>query len=167
MESRQLGVDFDADRCVQCHACEVACKALHQVEPGIKWRRVVWIWSGQYPDVACRTVSLSCLHCENPPCETACPTGAIRKRPQDGIVVVDTVLCSGCRACLTACPFGVPRYGTTGKMQKCDLCVDRIEAGKEPACVATCPSGALRYGPVSDLSEKAMTLCQHCPVFQG
>jgi anaerobic dimethyl sulfoxide reductase subunit B (iron-sulfur subunit) len=158
MENRQLGFDFDAEKCVQCHACEVACKAAHQVELGIKWRRVVWFWSGQFPAVANRTVSLSCQHCGNPPCETVCPTGAIRKLPGYGIVVVDPARCIGCHSCLTACPFGVPQYGTTGKMQKCDLCVDRIEAGREPACVATCPSGALRFGPLNELSEKAMTL---------
>jgi anaerobic dimethyl sulfoxide reductase subunit B (iron-sulfur subunit) len=159
MINHQLGFDFDADKCVQCHACEVACKASHQVELGIKWRRVIWIWRGEFPKVACRTVSLSCLHCGNPPCEAACSAGAISKRPGDGIVVVDQVRCIGCHACLVACPFGVPQYGAAGKMQKCDLCVDRIEAGKEPACVATCPSGALRFGSLNELSEKTMTLC--------
>jgi DMSO reductase iron-sulfur subunit len=158
MENQQLGFDFDPEKCVQCHACEVACKASHEVEAGLKWRRIVWFWSGQFPDVACRTVSLSCQHCGDPPCESACPTGAIRKRSADGIVVVDPDRCVGCHTCLTACPFGVPQFGSTGRMQKCDLCLKRLEQGKEPACVATCPSGALRFGPLNELSEKAMAI---------
>ena len=152
---KQYGFDFDPGRCVQCHACEMACKALHRVERGVRWRRVVGIWRGTFPAVASRSVSFSCLHCGNPPCVAACPQGAIRKRPEDGIVVVDQGKCFGCHLCLMACPFGVPQFGADGKMQKCDLCVDLVAQGKEPACVATCPAGALRFGTLPELSEQA------------
>ena len=152
---KQYGFGFDAERCVQCHACEVACKSLHGIEPGIRWRRVVDIWDGQYPNVMNRTISFACLHCGDPACETVCPTGAIKKRTQDGIVVVNRDRCIGCHICLMACPFGVPQYGNDGKMQKCDLCVDLLAHGKEPACVATCPAEALHFGTMEELTEMA------------
>jgi anaerobic dimethyl sulfoxide reductase subunit B (iron-sulfur subunit) len=159
MAKEQYGFDFDASKCVQCHACEVACKASHNLELGIKWRRVVGIWDGHFPGVTSRTVSLSCLHCGNPPCEAVCPRGAIKKRLEDGIVTVDQEKCVGCHACLMACPFGAPQYGANGKMQKCDLCVDRVTQGKEPACVSTCPAGALSFGTLNGLSEQATKKC--------
>lgn len=151
---KQYGFAFDTERCVQCHACEVACKSLHNIEPGVKWRTVVDIWQGQYPDVMNRTISFACLHCGDPACETVCPTGAITKRVQDGIVVVDKDKCIGCHSCFLACPFGVPQYASDGKMQKCNLCVDRITQGKEPACVATCPAEALHFGPMEELADQ-------------
>ncbi|MFH1491469.1 MAG: 4Fe-4S dicluster domain-containing protein [Pseudomonadota bacterium] len=154
MIARQIGFDFEVDRCVQCHACEVACRSLHAAEPGIKWRRVTNLWGGSYPDLVSKTLSLSCLHCGEPACEAACPTNAIRKRAEDGIVVVDQSRCIGCRTCFLACPFGVPQFGADGKMQKCDLCVDRLAQGKEPACVATCPADAIHYGPMDELVRR-------------
>jgi len=156
MTVKQYGFAFDTERCVQCHACEIACKSLHNIEPGVKWRTVVDIWQGQYPNVTNRTISFACLHCGDPACETVCPTGAIKKRAQDGIVVVDKDKCIGCHSCFLACPFGVPQYASDGKMQKCNLCVDRITQGKEPACVATCPAEALHFGPMEELAEQAI-----------
>jgi anaerobic dimethyl sulfoxide reductase subunit B len=155
MMAKQYGFDFDPGRCVQCHACEVACKALHHAEWGVKWRRVVVVWNGPFPMVTSRGISFACLHCGNPPCAEVCPRGAISKRPEDGIVLVDHEKCFGCHLCLMACPFGVPQFGTDGKMQKCDLCVDLVAQGKEPVCVATCPAEALRFGTLEELSERA------------
>ena len=153
--AKQYSFDFDAERCVQCHACEIACKGMHDIELGVRWRRVVSIWEGRYPSVTNKGISLACMHCGNPPCEAACPTRAIKKRAEDGIVVVDPDKCMGCRACFLVCPFGVPQFGADGKMQKCNLCVDRLTAGREPACVATCPADALHFGTTETLSEQA------------
>jgi anaerobic dimethyl sulfoxide reductase subunit B (iron-sulfur subunit) len=152
---KQYGFYFNADRCVQCHACELACKSWNGVESGIRWREVLDAWSGQFPDVANRTVSFSCAHCEKPACADACPEKAISKRMEDGIVVVDADKCTGCRTCRSACPFGIPQYGKTGKMQKCDLCLERLARGAEPSCVATCPGEALQFGTMESLVERA------------
>lgn len=151
--NKQYGFDFDVERCVQCHACEVACKSNHSIEFGIKWRSVISVWKGDYPDTVNKTISLACQHCGKPVCVAVCPTHAITKRPEDGIVLVDRDKCIGCRSCFMVCPFGVPSFDMEGKMQKCDLCIDRLVMGKEPACVATCPSEALRFGTMEDLSE--------------
>lgn len=144
----QYGFLLDLDRCVGCHACEVACKSTRGVGPGHNWRKVVEIWRGEFPLVSRAFVSLSCLHCADPPCGGACPVGAISKRAEDGIVTVDRDLCTGCQACYPACPYRVPQFGAGGIMEKCDLCLER---GIEPACTAPCPAEALFSGKMRDL----------------
>jgi anaerobic dimethyl sulfoxide reductase subunit B (iron-sulfur subunit) len=136
---------FQKERCIQCHACGIACKSWRSLEPGINWRTVRNIWHGIYPDVSCETSSIACMHCVEPVCLDACQEKAIRKHPLNGIVTVDRDACTGCRQCLDACPYDVPQFGSDGIMQKCDLCVDKIDMEFEyPACVATCPTGALQ-----------------------
>ena len=153
----QIGISFDVNRCVQCHACEVACKSANDVEPGVKWRRVVSVWGGEYPKVTNKPLSLACRHCGDPPCRSACPEGAIFKRAEDGVVLVDRDKCIGCHTCFDACPFGIPQYGQDGRMQKCHLCLNRISQGHEPACVATCPAEALYFGTREELTKMAAT----------
>src|SRR4030042_350931 len=114
----QYGFYFDADRCINCHACEVACKSLHKIEPGVYWRKTVEIWSGEFPEVSRTFVSVSCFHCAEPACAKACPAQAIIKREEDGIVIVDREKCTGCGICYDACPYGVPQFGIDGIMQK-------------------------------------------------
>ena len=142
--SNQYGIYLDLKRCVQCHACEIACKSTNGVEPGVKWRMVFDFWDGQFPQVTNNSIAFACMHCADPPCEAVCPTGAISKRP-DGIVAVNANKCIGCHSCLLACPFGIPQFGRDGRMQKCHLCVSRLENGQPPACVATCPAEALQF----------------------
>jgi anaerobic dimethyl sulfoxide reductase subunit B (iron-sulfur subunit) len=149
---RQYGFYFDSDRCVQCHACEVACKSWNELELGIQWRRVLDLWGGQFPKVTNKTISSSCMHCAKPACVEICPARAISKRAEDGIVVVDQSKCTGCRSCSAACPFHVPQYGRSGIMQKCNFCLERLEQRKQPSCVATCPGEALKFGPIENLA---------------
>ncbi|MEJ2109385.1 MAG: 4Fe-4S dicluster domain-containing protein [Acidobacteriota bacterium] len=151
---QQYGFYLNTDRCIQCHACELACKSWNGLSPGIQWRKVMDIWQGRFPDVTDRTVSFSCAHCEKPSCLDACPERAISKDPDNGIVSVDPGKCSGCKTCLTACPFRVPQYGEDGIMQKCDMCLERLNQGKGPSCVSTCPGEALQFGTIEDLLEK-------------
>ena len=148
----QRGFFFDADRCVNCHACEVACQAAHGLSPVTHFRKGVEVWRGGLPEVTRTFVSISCLHCADPPCQRACPVGAISKRPDDGIVVVDRELCTGCRECYAACPRHAPQFGADGVMAKCDLC---LELGSAPACAAACPADALFSGAMERLADLA------------
>ncbi|MEJ2246413.1 MAG: 4Fe-4S dicluster domain-containing protein [Acidobacteriota bacterium] len=147
----QFGFYIHTDRCVQCHACELACSAWNGLEPGVRWRKVMDVWSGRFPKIKNLTVSFSCMHCEKPSCMHACPEKAISKRMKDGIVTVDPQKCVGCRTCEFACPFQIPQYGKNGIMQKCHMCLDRTAQGLEPSCVATCPGEALQFGTVESL----------------
>lgn len=138
---------FEVDRCLKCWACEIACQQWHGIKAGtVKLRRVVEVTSGTFPNVTRTFLSLSCRHCDKASCVAACPKGAISQRIEDGIVVVDTQKCAGCRSCFEACPFGIPQYNEDGTMQKCDMCLDRLEQGQTPICAATCPTQALRWG---------------------
>jgi len=86
-----------------------------------------------------------CNHCLNPACVAACPSGAIYKRGEDGIVLVNQKKCRGWRMCVTACPYKKTYYNwNTGKSEKCILCFPRVETGQAPACMHTCV-GRIRY----------------------
>jgi anaerobic dimethyl sulfoxide reductase subunit B (iron-sulfur subunit) len=148
--TKQYAFYFDADRCVQCRTCEVACKSTRNVEPGVRWMRVIEIPSGVYPDVTMSFFALACMHCAKPACIEACAAGAISKRDEDGIVLVDREKCNGCRDCFSACPYGVPQFGADGIMQMCDFC-SGVNTG--PACAASCPTEALKSGGLDELLE--------------
>jgi len=78
----------------------------------------------------------------------------MRKRPADGIVYVEPVLCVGCKSCITACPWGAPQWHPeTGKVVKCDYCMDRVDQGLEPACVAKCVTHCLSFGQAEKLDQ--------------
>ncbi len=86
-----------------------------------------------------------CNHCLNPACVAACPSGAIYKRGEDGVVLINQDVCRGWRMCVTACPYKKTYYNwSTGKSEKCILCYPRIEAGHAPACMHSCV-GRIRY----------------------
>jgi anaerobic dimethyl sulfoxide reductase subunit B (iron-sulfur subunit) len=154
MSDKQFGFKYVVENCIQCHACEVACKSWREVELGVNWRKVENIWEGSYPKVTCKSASISCMHCLEPACVEVCPVQAISKRPEDGIVVVDREACIGCGSCVEACPIDVPRYGQDKLMQKCDMCVNqRASDNEEPPCAATCPTKALSLVKM-DVTEK-------------
>ncbi len=86
-----------------------------------------------------------CNHCINPACVASCPSGAIYKRGEDGVVLIDQSVCRGWRMCITACPYKKAYYNwNTGKSEKCLLCYPRIESGQAPACMHSCV-GRIRY----------------------
>ena len=148
---------IDIERCVGCGACVVACMDQNDIYPEngqVGFRNIYQIENGRYPDATVQFISVSCNHCEDSPCIVACPTGAIKKDDKSGAVVVNHDLCIGCHSCALACPFGVPRYDVENKMKKCDMCVERVEAGLQPACVRVCPFGALSYEPVNEMQGK-------------
>ena len=98
----QHGFYFDHKRCVKCHACEIACKTWNEVEIGPRWREVVKVESGTFPNVKSMNVSMACMHCGDAPCRDACPVTAIIKRAEDGVVMVDQNKCIGCGFCVSA-----------------------------------------------------------------
>ena len=149
----QHGFIFEADKCVGCKACEIACRERSPHDTGV--RSVTTLERGNFPNVEVAHLSMSCQHCGDPMCAAVCPVGAITKRLEDGIVVVDEAKCIGCFSCLTACPFNVPQFNASGKMIKCDLCLDRKEMGLEPACVRSCFYGALHAGSLDELHIEA------------
>lgn len=128
--SKYIVMHNSAD-CIGCKACEVQCRSLHNGGPGAFFCRVLSVEQTE-PKPALGFVYTSCFHCENPWCVKACPTGAMRRR-DDGIVYVETSACVGCKACITACPWAAPQWNAqTGKVDKCDLCRDRIDQGLKP-----------------------------------
>jgi anaerobic dimethyl sulfoxide reductase subunit B (iron-sulfur subunit) len=153
--AKQYGFIIDTERCVDCRACVTACKSSNNIDLGITWRRVSSTWKGIYPNATFTSTSMACNHCAKPACIEICPTAAISKRGEDGIVVVNKTTCIGCRACEPACPFNAPQFGKDGVMQKCDLCLDRISAERKPVCVTTCPAGALIFGTMDELPKLA------------
>jgi phenylacetyl-CoA:acceptor oxidoreductase 27-kDa subunit len=139
----------DLRRCVGCQTCTAACRQANATPPGVQWRRVLDMEFGEYPKVKRVFVPVGCMHCDEPPCMTVCPSTATRKRA-DGVVTIDPDLCIGCSYCAVACPYqaryrsDAPEYAygvatapesarfdpaRIGVATKCDFCVDRVDAG--------------------------------------
>ena len=166
---RKLGLVIDLDTCVGCHACVISCKGwntenygapLSDQNPYSKeasgtFLNRVHSYEVQ-PDIGAAQLihfPKSCLHYDDAPCVTVCPTGASYKRVEDGIVLVNESDCIGCGLCAWACPYGARELDAAeGVMKKCTLCVDRIynenlpEEDRVPSCVRTCPAGARHFG---------------------
>ncbi len=102
----KYGMVIDLDRCTGCRACMEACKIENNTPQGVFWMHVFRFEEGKYPDVRVRFMPRPCMHCENPPCEKACPVDA-RFQRQDGLVATDWEACKGYRYCHAACPYGV------------------------------------------------------------
>ena len=148
----QLGFIHNNVDCIGCRACEIACKDKNGLPPGPRFRRVLYVEGGKYPDVYAYKINISCNHCAEPACLPTCPTGAIFKRQKDGIVDIDSTLCIGCRRCEGACPYGAPQYDVEQNIvKKCNLCVDEIDAGRKPYCVMACMMRVLDVGPIDKL----------------
>ncbi len=148
----QLGFVHNNVDCIGCRACEIACKDKNGLAAGPRFRRVQYIEGGTYPNVYAYKVNMSCNHCESPACLPTCPTGALFKRKEDGIVDIDSTLCIGCRRCEAACPFGAPQFDPSDNIvKKCNMCVDEIEAGRKPYCVMACMMRVLDIGPVDKI----------------
>jgi len=151
----QLGFYFDQSRCTGCQTCRVACKDWNDVPPGpAAWLRIQSREEGKFPEVSVRFLLFHCFHCAEPACLKACPNGALSKREKDGIVTLIRELCSGCHACRDVCPYQAPQFQSNNEpMEKCDFCLERIDAGLNPVCVDACPQRALEFGPLDTLSS--------------
>jgi DMSO reductase iron-sulfur subunit len=144
----------DQKRCIGCYACEVHCKTKNNLPVGPRFNRIIQVGPQLVGDIPrMHFVFMPCFHCEKPWCVSACPTGAMKKRAEDGIVFVEPALCVGCKTCMMACPWGVPQWNAaTGKVIKCDYCKDRVDRGLQPACVTKCTAHALKWLTAEEVS---------------
>ena len=145
----KLLLEFDEKKCSACGACAIACMDQNDinVEAGQQPYRKVY----QYESGSERVyISISCLHCPDAPCVTACPVGCLYKDKETGLTKYDNTNCIGCHSCSMACPYGAPSFRPIGethreKMEKCHGCPERVKAGLAPACAHSCPTGALTW----------------------
>jgi len=164
------GMGIQVDKCIGCGRCVEACKAENDVPREPFYFRT---WVERYvidndgevtvdsPEGGIRGFQAAeedgdalraffvpklCNHCDNPPCVQVCPVGATFIT-EDGVILVDSDYCIGCRYCIQACPYGAryldPRSKTA---DKCTFCYHRITKGLAPACVEVCPTEARVFG---------------------
>ncbi len=175
-----VGLLYDSTLCIGCKACVAACKLVNEMPPeyapgtGTTWDtpldlsgrtlNVIKVYGSGAMKVKDQEtdgfafVKKSCLHCVDPSCVSACPVSAMRKDPVTGIVSYSKEACIGCRYCVAACPFRVPRFTydrAFPQISKCQLCRHRLPEGKYSACAEVCPTGATLYGRVADLKKEA------------
>ncbi|MFH2002451.1 MAG: 4Fe-4S dicluster domain-containing protein [Planctomycetota bacterium] len=156
---------IDVTRCTGCERCAAACVEANHLDPksadvaratlkdGLSANRLSSLLSVD----SGRFAKKSCMHCLEPSCAEACLVGGITKTPE-GPVIYDPDKCIGCRYCMLACPFHIPRYEwdkTVPFMKKCDMCSDRLRQGKRPACVEACPQNALSFGERQQMLDAA------------
>ena len=155
----------DVTKCTGCERCVAACVEENGLDPlkaqadravskdGLSENRLLSV-----PKVdEGRFVRMSCMHCLEPSCVSACLVGGLTKTPE-GPVVYDPDKCIGCRYCMLACPFHIPRYewdATAPFMRKCAMCFQRQTDGLPPACVEACPNDALLFGDRDRLLREA------------
>lgn len=138
----QMEFYVDMQRCIGCHACEMAC-AECETNGQESMIHVNYVERA----VSVQTTVQVCMHCEDPACAAVCPADAISKDSFGVVHSANTSRCIGCSNCVYACPFGVPKKMEKAElMMKCNMCYDRTSAGKKPMCATVCPSGALYYG---------------------
>ena len=162
------GVLIDATACVGCRSCQRACKIANNLpsdgrETALSATTLTIVdfknISTQADKPEIKPVKRQCMHCDEPACVSVCPVGALTKT-SSGAVTYDANLCIGCRYCMVACPFGVPKYNWDSPNPKINKCAQSCMAnGKSdrPACVQACPTKALAYGNRDELLTMAHT----------
>jgi formate dehydrogenase beta subunit len=172
MKGIELVKLIDTTLCTACRGCQVACKqwnelpafrthnsGSYQNPPDLQWNTWTLIRFQEYEDAKGYFKWLfrkdGCMHCTDAACIKVCPSGALYHTPF-GTVGIQKERCIGCKECVAACPFNIPRYDrATDKVTKCDLCYSRLRDSLSPACVKSCPTGALTIGAKDVMIEKA------------
>ncbi len=154
----------DTTKCIGCRQCVVACKKVNELPPDVphRWNLDDGLSARNWTSIIDRPdskyVRKQCRHCLEPACASACPVGALEKT-ELGPVVYDADKCMGCRYCMMACPYGIPRYDwdqTVPYVRKCVLCYEtRLKNGQQPACTEACPTEATIFGDRDDLIKIA------------
>lgn len=132
---KRFALRIDEELCWGCQTCEAACKQENRTPDGVKLIEVMEegpsLVHGKWHYVFRLR---RCRHCEAPPCADACSEGAISRR-DDGVVVMDSERCTGCEACIDACPYEAIDFDSAnGIARKCNLCHHRIDNLLLPAC---------------------------------
>jgi molybdopterin-containing oxidoreductase family iron-sulfur binding subunit len=161
---------IDLSRCKNLKRCQASCNHVHHVHPGQSWIKVHSMQEAEHS--APFWEPTTCMHCDEPPCVKVCPVDATFKR-QDGIVLIDSNRCIGCRFCMAACPYSArvfnweepdipleiaqqPYHCETsvpqkkGTVGKCDFCPDMARKGELPHCVSACPNGVFFFGDMNE-----------------
>lgn len=157
---KQLAFVVDLDRCIGCRGCQAACHLENGTPLGVNRIQVHQVGPvGTFPNLNMYFLPAMCQQCANPTCVEVCPTLAIHKDPDTGVVLLDTDKCIGCQSCNRACPYHVNTFSLSrNQMDKCTLCVQNRNRGEEPACVKNCPGRALRWGDLNDPSSAVSRL---------
>ncbi len=163
-DNKVYAILTDTTLCTGCETCVHACKQTYHLGRDRAWRwkeSVDALSSTRFCTVLTKPgdhhIRQQCRHCLEPACVSACPVGALQKT-DIGPVIYDSDRCMGCRYCMMACPFGIPRYkweSTVPLVRKCIMCYDRIKAGGEPACTQACPYGATIFGTRAEMLAEA------------
>ncbi len=150
-------------RCLSCKACEAACAVEHHPA-----RSLLAALGDRKTQIGVRVFALghaslpiACRHCDPADCLDACPSDAMRRDARTGAVIIDPAVCGGCAMCATVCPFDAISFKVTHASPdgrevayKCDLCSDRLKAGKQPACVEACHSNAMVFSEIDGFREE-------------
>ena len=151
---------YDSTLCVGCRLCEEACAKRNKLPYDDAIAKREELSAFKLTTIVTRGDKFMrrlCMNCQDPACASVCPVGALRKTAE-GPVTYDEDRCMGCRYCMVACPFSVPKYEwgkVLPRVRKCDMCADRVAAGHETACAEACPTGATKFGDRDELIVEA------------
>jgi formate dehydrogenase iron-sulfur subunit len=159
-DAQTFAILTDTTKCTGCETCVAACKAANGLGPDQPWpwqAKIDDLSSTRFTTILRRPgphfVRQQCRHCREPACVSACLVGALQTTDL-GAVVYDSDRCMGCRYCMMACPYGIPRYEwgqPVPYVRKCTLCYQRLKEGKQPACTEACPAGATLFGTRAEM----------------